>query len=292
MDWLTRSLLTVGTLELTTATLLAAATVLAGGYVASRFAQRMIRRVGRSQRVEAEEGALQTFLRLVHYAIMVVAVFWALELVGIRVRTLFTAGAVVAVALGFALQNILQNFVSGLLLLAERSITPTDVLEVDGRMVRVVDMRIRSTIARTWDDEELIIPNSVLVQSTVKNFTLRDTAYRIRSRVGVSYESDVDRVIEVLKMAASTVEERDPLREPVAFLFEFGDSSIVFDVSLWVDDPWLKMGARSKLNVAVWRGLKEAGITIAFPQLDLHIVSGQAGVGRTGSHPGNRTQPD
>jgi potassium efflux system protein len=271
LDWLSRPLLTVGSIELTVGTLIAAALILFGAYGVSLLVQRMIRSFGRSERVDADPGALETVLRLVHYGIMVVALFWALELVGVRVGTLFTAGAVAAVALGFALQNILQNFVSGLILLTERTITPTDVLEVEGRMVYVVDMRIRSTIARTWDDEELIIPNSVLVQSTVKNFTLRDSFYRIRARVGVAYESDLDRVIEVLKEAASSVPDRDPGHEPVVFLFEFGDSSIVFDVSIWIDDPMTKLGVRSQLHMAIWRGLKNAGITIAFPQLDVHV---------------------
>jgi small-conductance mechanosensitive channel len=107
------------------------------------------------------------------------------------VTALFAAGAIVAVGLGFAMQSIAQNFVAGIILLSERAIKPGDVLEVEGKLVRVVRMGIRSSVARSRDGEDLIIPNATLIQTTVKNFTLRDSSYRIRARVGVVYGSDM-----------------------------------------------------------------------------------------------------
>jgi small-conductance mechanosensitive channel len=203
----------------------------------------------------------------------------ALTTVGLDLSALFTTGAVAAVALAFALQNILQNFVSGIILLAERSITPLDILVVDGEMVRVERMRIRSTIVRTVDEEEIILPNSTLVQSNVKNLTLADQLFRVRTQVGVAYATDLDRAARVLAEAASSVERRHTEREPRVNLLSFGDSSIVFDVSVWIDDPWELPATRTELNFAVWRALKGSGITIAFPQMDVHIVSNEAGLG-------------
>ncbi len=238
--------------------------------VVQNLAERLLARGGLRQ-----PGTIATTRRLLHYAVLVIGFAVALQTIGISLATLFAAGAVVAVAIGFAMQNIMQNFVSGVILLAERSITETDILEVEGTVVRVVRMRARATVARTREDEELIIPNSILVQSTVKNLTLSDPFSRVRSRVGVAYGSDMRRVEEVLTAAARGLPERAADREPTIFLSDFGDSSVVWEVSVWVPDPWDSAHARSQLNKAIWWALKEAGITIAFPQLDVHFDAPQ-----------------
>jgi small-conductance mechanosensitive channel len=190
---------------------------------------------------------------------------------GINLTALFAAGAVFAIGLGFAMQNIAQNFVSGLILLVERAIKPGDVLEVDGRLVRVVRMGIRATVSRTLDDEDLIIPNSTLVQSTVKNYTLRDPHYRVRSAVGVVYGSDMALVRRTLEEAARNFPGRDPGTEPRILLLGFGTSSVDFEVSIWTTNPWRMRTVRSELNETIWWAFKSAGVTIAFPQLDVHF---------------------
>lgn len=218
-----------------------------------------------------EEGTISTAKRLLHYLVMLMGIGVGIQTIGIDLGTMFAAGAVVAVAFGFAMQNILQNFVSGVILLAERTITEDDVLEVEGRLVRVVRMGTRATVARTRDEEELIIPNSNLVQSSVTNYTLGDSLYRVRSQVGVAYASDMVQVMEVLRAAGESVPDRVRDKDPVVLLIEFGDSSVVFEVSVWAEDPWGARVTRSGLNMAVWRDLKDAGITIAFPQMDVHF---------------------
>ncbi|MEJ2204033.1 MAG: mechanosensitive ion channel [Gemmatimonadota bacterium] len=218
-----------------------------------------------------EEGTLATVKRLLHYVILLVGLGVALQTVGINLASLFAAGAVVAVAVGFAMQNILQNFASGVILLAERSITEGDVLEVEGHLIHVERIGTRATVARTRDDEQLIIPNSSLVQSTVKNYTLADHYYRVRTVVGVAYGSDQGRAEEVLTEAARTLPARSAHREPSVLLLEFGDSSVLWEVSVWAEDPWTARVTRSDLNKAIWWALKDASITIAFPQLDVHF---------------------
>jgi small-conductance mechanosensitive channel len=178
------------------------------------------------------------------------------------------------VGVGFALQNILQNFVSGVILLAERTIKETDILEVNGRTIRVERIGTRATVARTRNDEQMIIPNSELVQSVVTNYTLRDSFHRVMTEVGVTYSSDMRQVRRVLEQSAASVEGRTLERDPVILLLEFGDSSVVWGVSVWSDDPWMAPRMRSDLNEAIWFGLRDAGITIAFPQLDVHFPEG------------------
>lgn len=225
----------------------------------------------------SEPGTVTTVAKLAHYLVLFIGLGVALQTVGISLTSLFAAGAFVAVGVGFALQNILQNFVSGVILLAERSITERDVLSVDDEMILVERIGARATVARTRDDLQRIIPNSTLVQSTVVNYTLSDTQYRVRTQVGVAYASDMHRVEEALERAARSVSQRLEEREPIILLMEFGNSSVVWDVSIWADDPWTARVTRSHLNKAIWWALKEDGITIAFPQLDVHLIS-QPGV--------------
>jgi len=218
-----------------------------------------------------DEGSLGVARRLLHYAILAVGIGVALEAIGVNLGALFAAGAIFAIGLGFAMQNIVQNFVSGVILLAERAIKPGDVLQVDGRFVKVRSMGIRATIARTLDEEEIIVPNSLIVQGTVTNYTLQDSLYRLRANVGVVYGSDMALVKETLLKVADSQSWRYPEKPPVVFLIEFGDSSVNFEVSVWIDDPWKMRKAKSDLNEAIWWALKEAGVVIAFPQLDLHL---------------------
>jgi len=243
-------------------------------FIATWLVSMAIRRTilrGFGRRGVRDVGSVAVTTRLVHYTIMLLGTGVAVNTLGIDLTALFAAGAVFAVALGFAMQNISQNFVSGVILMIERAIKPGDVLEVNGMIVKVLDMGIRTTIARTLDDEDIIIPNSILVQSVVKNHTLRDPLYRVRVPVGVTYGSDMRLVRTTLETTAREVDWRVAEREPVIMLRAFGNSSVDWEVSVWVDDPWVMQRGRSKLHEAIWWALKGAGITIAFPQLDLHL---------------------
>lgn len=239
-------------------------------FTGSRIIQLLIAR-GMLRRGIEDLGTIGTTQRLFHYVIVIIGSMVAIDILGFDLTALFAAGAVVAVGIGFAMQNILQNFVSGFILLIERTIKPADIIEVSGLVVRVEEMGIRATIVRTWDDEQIIIPNSTLVQGNVKNFTLRDDLYRLRTKVGVSYDSDLDRTREVLLEAAHAQPNQATNKEPVVLLYGFGDSSVLFDVSIWVNNPWTARIGRSDLNFLVWHALKRAGITIAYPQLDVHF---------------------
>lgn len=269
-EMLNRTLFTIGDTPVTIGSIAILLVALVGTYAVSRLVQRAIGR-WLGARSGVDHGTAQTSLRLLHYAFMAVGLAVGLDTIGVNLAALFAAGAFAAVAVGFAMQNIMQNFVSGLILLVERTIKEGDILEVDQEIVRVERLGARATVARTRQDEQLIIPNSILIQSTVSNLTLADPLIRVRSIVGVSYASDVDQVFDVLRSTARAMEGRDPNRDVVIFLKEFGDSSIVFEISVWTRDPWRSLHLHSSLNHAIWRALKEAGITIAFPQLDLHV---------------------
>jgi len=263
-------LFTIAGTVVTVATVLIILLVLAATLLFSRVVQGGIRR-GFERRGVSDVGTIATTSRLTHYVIVALGFAIALDTVGVNLAALFAAGALFAVALGFAMQNIAENFVSGVILLVERAIKPGDVLEVEGRTVRVVQLGIRSTVARTRDEEDLIIPNSTLVSSTVTNFTLRDTIFRVRAEVGVVYRSDMALVREVLERTADGMPWRMEERDPVVLLTAFGDNAVTWNVSVWINDPWRGPDRRSDLHEALWTALQDAGIVIAFPQLDLHL---------------------
>jgi small-conductance mechanosensitive channel len=263
-------ILSIGGTPINVATLIFSTGVAVLAWIFSRLAERTAIRFLEKRDMQ-DAGSAGATARLIHYVILGVGLSVAVHTLGINLTALFAAGAVFAIGLSFAMQNITQNFVAGLILLTERTIKPGDILEIEGRMVKVTQLGMRATVTRTWDAEDYIIPNSVLVSSTVKNFTLRDRQHRLRCPVGVSYDSDMRRVCAVLEETASAIEWREPDMEPVVLLKEFGSSSVNFEVSVWVKDPFKRAISQSKLNKAVWFGLKEAGITIAYPQLDLHL---------------------
>ena len=239
-------------------------------FLISRLVQRGMARAFDRRELQ-DRGTLTVAQRLTHYVIMTLGVFVGFKLGEIDLTGLFAAGAVFAVVIGFAMQNISENFVGGVILMIERSIKPKDILEIDGTVARVVRLGIRATVVRSRDEEELIVPNSLLVRSTVKNYTLADRYYRLRARVGVTYGSDLGEVRRVLEETATAVPFRIKEREPRILLWGFGSSSVDYDVSIWIEDPWHAQDARSKFQERIWKAFKEAGIVIAFPQLDLHL---------------------
>ena len=254
----------------TVATLISFAVIVIVTFVLASLMQRGVARAF-SKKGQEDVGTTAVASRLVRYLILIGGLGIGLHTLGINLTALFAAGAVLAVAIGFAMQNISQNFVSGVILLLERAIKPGDVLQVDGRMVRVRDMGIRATIARTLDEEDIIIPNSNLVAVAVTNYTLQDSLYRLRTVVGVVYSSDMALVRRVLEKTAGELEWRSRQHEPRILLKEFADSSVNFEVSVWIDEPWSMQRLRDRLNEAVWWALKEAGVVIAFPQVDVHF---------------------
>lgn len=231
-----------------------------------RSTERLLSRHGRQ-----DEGTAGAVSRLLRYIVLVLGLGVGFHTIGINLSALFAAGALFAVAIGFAMQNIVANFVSGIILLSERTIKPRDIIEVEGRMVRITDIGIRATRVRTLDSEDLLIPNSVLVQSTVKNHTLDDRLYRLRIIVGVAYESDLRQVREVLQSACDGLQWRSEKMQPVVLLADFASSSVNYEVSVWVDDPWQSRRAASDVREAIWWAFQDAEITIAFPQVDVHF---------------------
>jgi small-conductance mechanosensitive channel len=268
IDAINIRIIAIGDHTITLGTVIVSVFIIAFSYAFSLLVQRGIKRALGSGEADASS---YVSMRLAHYVIVWIGFSIALQTAGIDLRALFTAGAVFAVGIGFAMQNIAQNFVSGVILLVEHSIRPGDVLEIEGKQVRVVEMGIRSTRVRSRDDEVLIVPNSTLVQTTVRSYTLLDTLCRVRVGVGVAYSSDMEKVRTTLLETARALPERSQAKEPLLLLMNFGPSSVDWEVSIWIEDPWKLRPSASTLRYAVWNAFDKAGIRMAYPQVDVHL---------------------
>src|SRR5436189_5310599 len=213
--------------------------------------------------------------QVVSNVVLVVGIFIVLENTGIHLAALTVFAGAVGVGVGFGLQNIASNFISGLVILAERPITIGDRVEVAGIIGRVQQIRARSTVIVTSDNIAMIVPNSKFIDSPVTNWHYGDERVRFRLPVGVAYGSDVNKVRESLIAAARehSATLSDP--EPTAYLEKFGDSTIDFELVAWTQEMSYKPRRfKSDLNYLIYKHLTAAGIEIPNPQRDLHIRDG------------------
>ena len=214
---------------------------------------------------------IRIYKRVSRFVLWALGILVALHVVGVNLSAFFTTGGLLAVALGLSLKSILENYVGGLIIKSDDSIKHGDVLDIDGQMVRVKSIGIRATVVRTKDDSDILIPNSLLVQGKIGNYTRRDSLCRLWTSVGVSYSSDLKQVREVLEEVCRNFDGLSAQHAPVVLLADFGNSSVNYQVFVWIEDPWNSRSVKSKLNEMVWWALKAAGIEIAFPQLDVHF---------------------
>ncbi len=220
-------------------------------------------------RMDLPRGVPGTVMRLTHYAVIVVGVIFAATAAGLDFSRMNLIIGALGVGIGFGLQNVVNNFVSGLILLFERPVRIGDRVQLTSLSGVVTTIGMRASIIRTWQGAEVIVPNANLISSEVINWTLSDESHRMEISVGVAYGTDPQQVIDLLVAVALGHPEvfRDP--EPVALFLGFGESSLDFELRAWSGGEFVKIA--SDLRVAVNAALAEAGIEIPFPQRDLHL---------------------
>jgi len=217
--------------------------------------------------------------RLLHYIIILVGIFAAMGSIGIDFTSFALIAGALSVGIGFGLQAIVNNFVSGLILLFEGTLRVGDYIQLDSGLSGVVrEINTRATIVTTNDSVDVVVPNSELVTTKLTNWTLRESMGRIRVPFSVAYGSDKELVKKVALEAVSDVEfalTHMPDREPQVRLVNFGDSALEFQTLLWLSRPGIRRPNRSR-GMYLWAletRLREAGIEIPFPQRDVHVRS-------------------
>ena len=235
-----------------------------------------IARRGLNRTAAKAMDAGKTFIlgRLLTSVVWAVAAMVALSTLGVDLTALWAGSAALLVGVGIGLQGFFNDVVSGFVLLFEGGVAVGNVLEVDGELVRVERIDLRSTRVVTVTGELIVLPNSKVAGEAVTNLTQGDSAMRIRVDVGVAYGSDVDLVMRLLSEAMEAQPEVLSKPAPAVFFQDFADSSLHFSVTGWLDDPWDRMGIQSRVRMAIDERFRAHNVTIPFPQRDLHIVEG------------------
>ena len=217
------------------------------------------------------KGVQLSIVRLSTYTILLVGFFGALLILGFNMTNLTILGGAVGVGLGFGLQEIFSNLASGIILLFERPIKVGDVIMIGPDYGEVKKIGLRATIVETYDNSEIVVPNSALITSNVTNWTLGKRQVRVKVPIGVAYGSDIDRVLEIITTCALEHPRVLSTPKPSALFLAHGASSLDFELRTFVPDFDDRMTTISELNKAINDALDEAGIEIPFPQNDLHL---------------------
>ncbi|HEB67367.1 MAG TPA: mechanosensitive ion channel family protein [Gammaproteobacteria bacterium] len=242
--------------------------ILFGGWVRNRLENRWLKKT------DMDRGAREAMVTITGYLFVALAFFIGLSVAGFEFQNLAIIAGALSVGIGFGLQNIVNNFISGLILLFERPIKTGDWIVVGDTEGYVKRIRIRSTQIQTFDRADVIVPNSELISSQVTNWMLKDERGRLRLSVGVAYGSDTDQVREILERIASEhprVVTDGSLPKPRVLFRGFGDSSLDFELRAFIRNIDERLGVISDLNFAIDKAFREAGIEIPFPQRDIHV---------------------
>lgn len=230
----------------------------------------------RLMRADSLHSSLRVvFARLAKSLLVLLAVLTVLPLVGIDLTVLSVFGGAIGVGLGFGLQKIASNYVSGFIILLDRSIRIGDLITADNFYGEVKNITTRYLVVRAGDGREAIIPNELLITTTVLNHSYSNRQIRLAIQVQVGYKGDPERAMRLMEEAASKHQRVLAEPPPKAFLARFADSGIELELGIWIGDPEIGMlNIRSELNLAIWRAFQEAGIEIPYPQREVRILPG------------------
>ncbi len=224
-------------------------------------------------RVAWPPGAKSTTATLAYYGVLFAGLLLALSAAGIETSQFALIVGALGVGIGFGLQNVVNNFVSGLILMFERPIQPGDIIDVDTLQGRVIEIGLRATRVQTWEGAEVIVPNGTMLSGNLINWTLSDSSRRVEIPVGVAYGTSVRRVLHLLLQVAKDQPDAMVDPPPVVLFTGFGESSLDFSVRFWTRDAGTAVSARSEAGAAISEALEAEGIEIPFPQRDLHLRS-------------------
>ncbi len=281
-DWSGSLSFTLGTLRIDIRQLVLLVLLVVAILLVGKFTERAVQRLGkRFSNEDAAYPAAYAFGRISKYVVLIVGAMVGLDMMGLDVSKLALIGGAIGVGVGFGLQNIVSNFVSGIILLTERSLKIGDFVDLQsGVRGKVVEIAMRYTRVSTNDLVDILVPNSEFVNGRVTNWTFDDFNRRIRVPFGVAYGTDKEQVKAAGIAAAKKIQGiivDDPRRAPDVWLVGFGDSALNFELVVWVSRKLVTSPGRTEARIlwAIDDELRAANIEIPFPQRDLHVRSGE-----------------
>ena len=283
--------ITVGTRSITLGLVITAGALLYGALLASWILQATLEE-GPFSRRQLQAGVRISITRLIHYGFVFAGFLLALITLGFEFHELAIIAGALGVGIGFGLQGIVNNFVCGLILLFERPIKVGDYIQLGEQWGEIRRIGLRSTLVRTFDNSEIVVPNSDLVSNQVTNWTLSDRKSRITLPVGVAYGSDVTLVMRTLLESVKDNPLVLKIPDPQVVFSGFGESSLDFRLLAWILDVDSRLRAQTEILQEIDRRFRELGIEIPFPQRDLHLrtvadSASQVLMGSAPSRPGS-----
>ena len=274
---LSKTLIQIGDVSISISTILLFFIIILLTIIISKVSRRGIRNI-REKRVDEDTSSLYILERFLHYFILSIGLVIALASLGVDMSHLALLATALSVGLGFGLQSIFNNFFSGIIILLERSLKVGDFVELDNAVVgTVIEINVRSTMIRTPDNLDILVPNSEFVSKRVANWTLNDPSRRIHLPFGVAYGTDKELVKKAVLEAALSIPmtQREDKRYPEVWLVGFGESSLDFELLVWVDPRRNKTpgGLKARYFWAIETALNKYSIQVPFPQRDIHIKS-------------------
>lgn len=222
---------------------------------------------------KVDAGTTYAIYQIIKYIIWIIAIGIILESIGIKVTLLLAGSAALLVGIGLGLQQTFNDIISGIILLSERSIKVGDVLEVDGDVVKIQSIGLRTSKALNRDDISIILPNSLITTNKVVNWSHQSNRTRFRIEVGVAYGSDVDLVIRILEESAREFPDIVGKESVEARLMNFGSSSLDFHLLFFSKNIFRIHKVKSDIRRIICNKFAENNIVISFPQLDVHLKS-------------------
>ncbi|RLD28624.1 MAG: mechanosensitive ion channel protein MscS [Bacteroidetes bacterium] len=240
-------------------------------FVVTSFLLKWVRKIYTRKLDDTDARKFISFFKFIKYIVYIIVVFSVLSFAGVNVTPFIAASAALLLGVGLALQQIFQDVIGGILIMVDKSLLVGDIIEVDGEVGRVIDIKIRTTRAIKRDDKILIIPNHKFINDSFLNITQNHKTTREFVIVGVKYGSDTQKVKELLLESVS--EDSRILKKPKPFVRfdDFGDSALMFSIGFFISDSFIDPYIKSDIRFRIDALFRENNITIPFPQRDVHI---------------------
>ena len=240
-------------------------------FIATKFLMNWLRKFITRKMDGEDRMKFITIFKYIRYVIYVAVILLTMSAAGIDITLLITASAALFVGIGLALQELFQDILGGILIVTDKSLRVGDIVEVDGRVGKVAEIKLRTTLAQTRDDKVMVIPNHKFMNDTIYNFTQNHRTTREAVRVGVAYGSDVKLVTKLLLQAVE--QQKGILKQPKPFVLfdDFGDSALLFAVHFHIQDVFSDPRLKSEIRYRIDALFREHKVTIPFPQRDVHF---------------------
>lgn len=246
--------------------------LLFGAFIATTFILKWLRYLfTRKMEIDDKNKFISVF-KFIRYVVYLVVIILTMSAAGINITILLTASAALFVGLGLALQELFQDIIGGIFIIVDKSMSVGDIVEMDGKVGKVFEIKLRTTRCITRDDKVIIIPNHKFISETIYNYTQNHKTTRETVSIGVAYGSDVVLVTKLLEEVVN--HQKGVLKSPKPFVLfqDFGDSALLFDVNFFINDSFTSPRIKSAIRYSINAKFKENNVSIPFPQRDIHII--------------------